>query len=439
MPDHLDETHDPQRRSWVAAANAAGTDFPIQNLPFGAFRRPGEPTARCGVAIGDLVLDVGACADALQGEARAAAVACRAPVLNDLMALGAGPRSALRRGLSALLVEGNTRGRERLLPHLHALCDVELTPVVRIAGFTDFFASLEHATNAGSLFRPDQPLFPNYKYVPIGYNGRVSSIVESGTPVVRPRGQTLRPGETAPAYRESEELDFEVELAIHVGQASALGTVVPIVAAWDFIFGVSLLNDWSARDIQSWEYRPLGPFLGKSFATTLAPWVVTAEALAPFHVPARSRADGDPAPLPHLTCPADAAAGGVDIELDCRISSTRMREAEVPALRLGAGSSRSLYWTFAQMLAHHASNGCSLQVGDVIGTGTVSGPTPDALGSLLEITRRGAEPLVLPSGETRAFLEDGDEIIITGRCAREGFVSIGFGSCVGRILPAAPV
>lgn len=436
MPFDLDETHDPQRKSWVASANAPGADFPIQNLPFGVFRPPGSPVARCGVAIGDFVLDVGACAGGLDGTARDAAQACRAPALNDLMELGRQARNALRRALSERLLARDAAGQDLLSPHLSAISSVQLLAPVRIGGFTDFFASIEHATNAGSLFRPDEPLFPNYKHVPIGYNGRASSIVPTGTGIVRPKGQTLCPGEPTPTYRPSQQLDHEMELGVYLGRNSQLGATIPIEEAWDFIFGVSLLNDWSARDIQAWEYRPLGPFLGKSFATTVSPWVVTAEALAPFRVPARPRPDGDPMPLPHFSCAQDAASGAVDIKIECRMRSARMRERGLPPLLLGASSSRDLYWTFAQMVTHHASNGCNMQVGDLIGTGTISGRTSGSLGSLLEITRRGAEPLLLPTGETRAFIEDGDEISLSGRCEREGFASLGFGASTGRVLPA---
>lgn len=438
MLPSIDVTHDPSRRSWVAAANRRDTEFPIQNLPFGVFRPTADASGpRCGIAIGDAVLDVSRCRDSFFGLAREAAEACTAPHLNDLMSIGRAASAELRRQAFELLASDCEEGRRRLSGHLRDLRRVELLAPVRVAGFVDFFASINHASNAGRLFRPDEPLLPNYKYVPVAYNGRASSVVVSETDVRRPRGQAVAAGSGQPVYGPSTQLDYEAELGVYIGKNSRLGETVSVGDAWEHVFGFSLLNDWSARDIQGWEYRPLGPFLGKSFATSVSPWVVTAEALAPFRVAPEERPATDPALLPYLDCVADREDGGLDVRLECRLNTTSMRAQGLDGALLGAMSSRSLYWTIAQMIAHQSSNGCSLQVGDLVGSGTISGTTRDSLGSLLEITQRGAEPLALPGGERRCFLEDGDEIVITGRCEREGFVSIGFGRCVGRIEPAS--
>lgn len=439
MQPMIDATHDPLLTSWVTSANRPGAAFPIQNLPFGVFRpTAGDPTPRCGIAIGDAVLDVSRGSKSFAGPARDAAEACAAPHLNDLMALGRDASAELRRQASALLASHSEEGRLCLSGHLRGVSEVELLAPVRIAGFVDFFASINHASNAGRLFRPDEPLLPNYKYVPVAYNGRASSIMVSGTALKRPRGQTITPASAVPLYGPSAQMDYEVELGIYIGKASRLGETVKVSDAWEHVFGFSLLNDWSARDIQSWEYRPLGPFLGKSFATSVSPWVVTAEALAPFRVIPEERPPNDPAPLPYLDWAGDRQNGGLDIRMECRLNTRSMRSQKLGDVSLGSMSSRSLYWTVAQMIAHQTSNGCSLEIGDLIGSGTISGTTRDSLGSLLEITRRGAEPLTLPSGERRRFLDDGDEITIIGRCEREGRVSIGFGCCVGRIEPSCP-
>jgi fumarylacetoacetase len=428
----LNETHDPARRSFVARANAPDCDFPIQNLPFGVFRAAGgEP--RVGVAIGDQILDVAAAGASFDGLAAEAARACATPPLNRLMALGPRAASALRLALSrALTAEHGDPGLRR---HLTPMADVEMAMPVAVANFTDFYASVFHATNAGRAFRPDNPLLPNYKYVPVAYHGRASSIRVSGTAFKRPSGQRKPANETTPSYGPSRNLDFELELGIYIGTPSELGAVVPIGNAAEHIFGFCLLNDWSARDVQGWEYQPLGPFLGKNFATTVSPWVVTAEALAPFRTAAFARPDGDPAPLPYLDHSDDRTHGGLAITLEAFVASEAMRRAGTTPLRLAQTSSANLYWTVAQMVAHHACNGCNLETGDLLGSGTISGPDKSSWGSLLELTDRGREPLTLPSGEQRRFIEDGDEIIFRGYCAKAGFARIGLGECRAVVLP----
>ena len=431
----LDETHDPARTSWVAGADASGGDFPIQNLPFGAFRRRGddaEPTI--GVAIGDQILDVAAVTPFVDAAARAAAAACASPHLNDLMALGRPAWTALRRALSRLL--SDPRERERIEKFLIPIAQAELSVPVKIGNFTDFFASIFHATNAGKMFRPDNPLMPNYKYVPVAYHSRASSVVASGAPVRRPLGQSKGPDEAAPAFRASRGLDYELELGFYIGTPSTLGEPVPIARASDHLFGLCLLNDWSARDIQAWEAQPLGPFLGKSFTTTVSPWVVTMAALAPYRIKAFTRPAGDPAPLPHLTDADDQAGGGFDIALEVLLATEKMRGAGDTPVRLSHGSFATIYWTLAQMVAHHASNGCNLQIGDLMGTGTCSGPQDESRGCLLELTLRGSQPITLPNGETRGFLADGDEVIFRAHCAAPGRARIGFGECRGIVLPA---
>ena len=431
----LNETHDPNRRSWIESANAAGCDFPIQNLPFGIFRPPlGEP--RGGVAIGDRILDVAAMADLLGGLSARAAADCRAPHLNRMMELGPHAWSALRRDLSRLLSTESTDWRHRIEPLLTPIENAELLLPIEVHNFTDFYASVFHATNAGRMFRPDNPLMPNYKYVPVAYHSRASSVRVSGTPVVRPKGQ-IKPGETPePFYAPCRALDYELELGIVVGMRSELGRPVPVSRASEAVFGYCLLNDWSARDIQAWEYQPLGPFLGKNFCTTISPWIVTAEALAPYRTHAYRRPEGDPAPLPYLTDAEDQARGGIAIELSAYIRTAKMREQGLAPFRLSHSGFETIYWTPAQMIAHHTCNGCNLDVGDLIGSGTVSGPDRSGWGSLLELSARGREPIELPSGEKRGFIEDGDEIIFRGQCAREGFNRIGFGDCRGIVLPA---
>jgi fumarylacetoacetase len=431
----LNRTHDPSTRSWVESANDPETDFPIQNLPFGVFRRRGtkEPP-RIGVAIGDQVLDLAAGSNQglLQGAGELVARACQEPALNGLMALGSGAAADLREVLHALLSE--PIGPQAAATNLVSIGEAELFVPAHIGGYTDFYASIHHATNVGRLFRPENPLLPNYKYVPIAYHGRASSIVVSGTPVVRPSGQQ-RQGENPPTYAPSRRLDYELEAGLYIAGGNALGTTIPVREASQHVFGLSLVNDWSARDLQAWEYQPLGPFLGKNFATSVSPWVVTAEALAPFRTSAPPRPEGDPQSLPYLQSDVDQQQGALSIELEVLIATAIMREQGIAPHRLSRVNFNTMYWTPAQMVAHHASNGCNLEPGDLLASGTVSGPTPDALGSLLEISQGGRQPIALPNGEARTFLEDGDEIVMRGTCSAPGYRRIGFGECRGAILP----
>ena len=419
----MDATHHPQLRSWVASANAPGCDFPIQNLPFGIFRRKNsEETPRGGVAIGDRILDL------------AALGLKTGPTLNLLAAAGGPSWKALRKVLSQLL--SDPRHEKKLSKYLVPMKQAELFLPVEIGDYSDFYTGIYHAQNAGRMFRPDNPLLPNYHWVPIGYHGRASSVVISGTPVIRPKGQIKPPDAPAPSFGPSKRLDFELELGFVIGPGNALGKPVPLKRAMEHVFGVVLFNDWSARDIQAWEYQPLGPFLGKSFASTMSPWIVTLEALKPFRCPAFARAAGQPAPLPYLMDAADQRAGGYDIGMEMYIRSAKMRAQKLPPQRLALSNFRHSYWTAAQVVAHQASNGCNLRPGDLLGSGTISGPTPDSLGSMLEITQGGKNPISLPTGETRAFLEDGDEVIQRSRCSREGYAEIGFGEATGVIKPA---
>ena len=430
-----DETHDPALTSWVESAERAGTDFPIQNLPFGVFRHPDrDEMPRVGVAIGDCILDVTAArhAELLGGLAARAAEACDAPALNELMALGREHWRALRLELSRLLRTGSPRREDLLVPMDRA----QLLRPARVGDYSDFYASVHHATNVGSMFRPDNPLLPNYKYVPIGYHGRASSIVPSGTAVRRPNGQIKDAQAAGPVFGPARHLDYETEVGAFVGPGNTLGQPIPLAEAEEHIFGLCLVNDWSARDIQTWEYQPLGPFLAKNFATTVSPWVVTLEALAPFRAPAYIRPAGDPAPLAYLDSEADRVRGGFDLELEVWLSSRAMRAAGTPPTRLSRARFADMYWTLGQMVAHHTSNGCNLQPGDLIASGTVSGATKDSRGCMLELTWRGTEPIELPGGETRRFLEDGDEVIMRGACERPGARRIGFGECRGEVLPA---
>ena len=420
--------------SWVESANQPHTDFPIQNLPYGIFE---HGSARIGVAIGDFILDLRACAETrlLDGLALETVRACSEASLNALLALGLEHWSSLRRRVTELLETGSSL-RPQVEPLLVAREGaVMLLPAV-IGDYTDFFASLYHATNVGNLFRRANALSPNYKYLPVGYHGRASSLVISGTPVRRPCGQ-IAALDSPPQYLPSRALDYELEVGAVVGVGNQLGQPVPIEQARSHIFGLCLLNDWSARDIQMWESQPLGPFLAKSFATTISPWVVPLAALEPFRVPAFARAEGDPAPLPHLYSAEDQALGGIDLTVEVWLSSRRMRDAAIEPMRLSCGNFRDTYWTIAQMLAHHTSNGCNLRSGDLFGNGTLSGPTRESMACLLERTRNGAEPFRLPTGEERCYLEDGDEVILRGFCEREGCVRIGFGECRGIVTTAA--
>jgi fumarylacetoacetase len=437
----VNETHDPGLRSWVQSANTPGCDFPIQNLPFGVFRRSPSAPGRVGVAIGDDILDLhlGAERGVFADAPSLVRNACRASSLNELMRLGPEGWAGLRSTISGWLradAGGRSVHQHAIEPLLVSQSAVAMLLPADIGDYTDFYASVFHATNVGSMFRPDEPLLPNYKHVPIGYHGRSSSVVPSGTLVRRPVGQVKPEGVSEPLVCASRRLDYELEVGVFIGTGNDLGDVIPIERAEQHVFGVCLLNDWSARDIQMWEYQPLGPFLAKSFATSISPWVVTLDALEPFRAPAFRRPDGDPAPLPYLEAETVRARGGIDLRLEVALSTARMRELHQAPHVVSRSSLRHLYWTIAQMVAHHASNGCNLRPGDLLGTGTVSGPTRESRGCLLELTWRGSEPLELPGGETRRFLEDGDEVVFRGYCERPGATRIGLGECRGRIVPA---
>lgn len=433
----LNETHDLALRSWVASANAPGCDFPLQNLPFAVFRRRASNDAfRGGVAIGDQVLDLAAAAQRqpFTGLAAQALQAGAQDKLNALMALGAPAWSALRLALSRALREGAAE-RSALEACLVPLADVEYDVPARIGDYTDFYTSVHHATNIGRQFRPDNPLLPNFKWVPIGYHGRASSIVVSGESFHRPQGQTMPPGAQQPSFGPCKRLDIELELGIFVGTGNARGEPVRMAEAEAHVFGICLFNDWSARDIQAWEYQPLGPFLSKNFCSTVSPWIVTTEALAPYRVPF-TRPEGDPQPLPYLDSPANREHGAFSIELAVDLQTQRMREAGQRGTEICRTNYRHAYWTVAQMVAHHTVNGCNLQPGDLFGSGTLSGPTLDQAAALIELTQGGKNPLQLAGGETRTWLEDGDTVTLRGWCEREGAARIGFGECVGTVLPA---
>lgn len=435
----MNRTHEPTLTSWIESANATDTDFPIQNLPFGVFSRKGEIERRVGVAIGDQIVDVGESlsANLWSGEARDVARFCDRPTMSELMAAPKSALSEFRARLSELLsgAPGDESSINPLPPGaLVPMSEAVMRLPVEIGDYTDFYASIYHATNVGKLFRPDNPLLPNYKYVPIGYHGRASAIVVDGTEIRRPKGQTQPTGATAPSFGPTQMLDYEAEIGFFVGEGNPLGEPIGIESAEDHLFGICLVNDWSARDIQSWEYQPLGPFLAKNFATSISPWVVTWEALEPYRVPAFFRPPGDPAPLPYLTSDPNSTAGGVELTIEVFIRSMLMREGHLRPFRLSAASLADMYWTPGQMLTHHASNGCNLRPGDLFASGTVSGPEPGSQGCLLELTRRGAEPIVLPTGEERRFLLDGDEVILRGHLEREGAARIGLGECTGLIV-----
>jgi fumarylacetoacetase len=439
MNPAISGTEDPKLKSWVESANAARADFPIQNLPLGVFvRTEGTDAPGIGVAIGDVVLDVrGAVQAGLFHElAPAVKEACAAASLNALMAVGRESRLALRQRLSQLLRAGESAAapdRQRIEPLLVPQDQAVMHVPAVIGDYTDFYASIHHASNVGSLFRPDNPLLPNYKHVPIAYHGRASSIVISGTPVQRPQGQAKDTRAEGPTFGPSRALDYEMEVGCFIAAGNPLGQSIAIADAEAHVFGLCLVNDWSARDIQSWEYQPLGPFLGKNFATSISPWVVPLEALAPFRIPAFARPAGDPAPLAYLNAVRDQEQGGIDLTLEVSLSSMKMRAGGMQPWRLSQGHFRDLYWTIAQMVAHHTSNGCNLHPGDLIASGTVSGPNKDARGCLLELTRGGAEPITLPTGEVRKYLKDGDEVVLRGYCERTGFARIGLGECRGRV------
>ncbi len=411
--------------SFVASANGH-PDFPIENLPFGVYRSGKE--AHICVAIGDELLDLFACHDAgLITEA-----ACTRETLNALMYLGREHAARLRDRLTALLAEDSPE-RERVARHLVPQRDAEMLLPVRVGDYTDFYASIHHATNVGSMFRPDNPLLPNYKYVPVGYHGRSSTIVVSGTPFQRPLGQTRDEPARPPQFGPSRRLDYEMEVGVLIGRENEMGDPIPIRDAEQHVFGLCLVNDWSARDIQTWEYQPLGPFLSKNFATSISPWIVTLDALEPYRVPRTPRPEGDPPPLPYLALDEDRA---IDVTLEVCLASQRMRDEKIEPMRLSRGSFREMYWTIAQLVAHHASNGCRLRAGDLLASGTVSGRDKSSRGCLLELAWRGTDPVILPTGEERKFLEDGDEVIMRGWCERTGLPRIGFGECRGVVLPA---
>jgi len=433
-----DHTHDPAAQSWVASANDAASDFPIQNLPFGAFRRRGsDQRPRIGVAIGEQILDLRRAVEL--GRWSTAVQVLLAPLaegdLNSFMAQPAAARRAVRHALFDALLAGSKQ-EAALRGALLAQADAELLVPCRIGDYTDFYTGIHHAVTVGKLFRPDNPLLPNYKWVPIGYHGRSSSIVASGTPLRRPRGQLKPPSAEVPVFGASQRIDYELELGLFVGPGNALGEPVAMAQAEDHMFGLCLLNDWSARDIQPWEYQPLGPFLAKNFGSTISPWIVTMEALAPFRQ-AFTRPAGDPAPLPYLDSEQNRAQGSLDIELEVWLQTAAMREQGAPATRLVRSNFRHAYWTLAQMLTHHASNGCNLQSGDLMGTGTQSGPLPEEAGSLLELTQGGKQAFTLPNGESRTFIQDGDTVILRAHAEREGARRIGFGDCAATLLPVA--
>ncbi len=426
--NEIDETHDPSAASWVTAAQAE-SDFPVQNLPLGIFSEA-KGQRRPGVAIGDFILDLAGAADLLDEAWR---TDLAQPVLNAWLSRGPGDHRELRCRLFELLTD--ERYRDDVEMHLVAQGEVRMHLPCLIGDYTDFYVGIHHATNVGKQFRPDNPLLPNYKYVPIGYHGRASSVRVSGEPVVRPNGQRKPPDAEVPDYGPSRRLDYELEVGLWIGRGNELGEPIPIGEASEHIAGYCLLNDWSARDLQAWEYQPLGPFLAKNFLTSVTPWVVTAEALAPFRKTMPPRPAGDPHPLPYLD---DPGGNALDIELEVTLSTQAMRDAGLAPHRLSRGSAgAAMYWSAAQIIAHHSSNGCNLQSGDLIGTGTLSTDSDDGLGSLIEISRGGKQPVALPGGETRSFLEDGDEITLNAWCERDGAARIGFGECSGRVVARA--
>jgi fumarylacetoacetase len=438
----VNKTHDPALTSWIESANSPDTDFPIQNLPFGVFSRKGDSERRVGVAIGDQIVDIGESlsANLWSGKARDVARWCDRPSLNELMQAPKDSLSQFRERLSELLT--GTPGDDSVINPLPPgalvpMADAVMFRPAEIGDYTDFYASIYHATNVGRIFRPDSPLLPNYKYVPIGYHGRASSIIMSGTEVTRPNGQMLPGDAKVPTFGPTQMLDYEAEVGFFVGRGNDLGKPVPIDQAEERLFGICLVNDWSARDIQSWEYQPLGPFLSKSFATTISPWVVTWEALEPYRVPGFFRPPGDPQPLAYLNSEKDRNEGGIDLTIEVYIRSMLMREGRLRPSRLSTASLADMYWTAAQMLTHHTSNGCNLRSGDLFASGTISGPDKGSQGCMLELTKRGTEPVVLPTGEERKFLHDGDEIILRAYFQREGAARIGLGESAGLIVASS--
>jgi fumarylacetoacetase len=437
MTYEINETHDPNLKSWVESANDPDTDFPIQNLPFCLFRRADtSERARLGIVIGSQVFDLSLGSQTNFFDEKGLGIAVHADTswnFNELFSIAdLSDLSEFRQRLIEIFhVSADEKTRKKIQYCLIPFADAQFFVPFVIGDYTDFYASIFHATNIGSMFRPDNPLLPNYKYVPIGYHGRASSIVVSGTEIQRPQGQTRPDPNAPPVFGASKSLDYEMEVGFFVGRGNNLGEPVPIERAEEHIFGLCLVNDWSARDIQPWEYQPLGPFLAKNFATTISPFIVTMEALAPFRVPAFKRAEGDPVPLPYLYSEENEQTGGIDITLEVYLQTAKMREENIEPVRLSKGNFKDMYWTIAQLLTHHTSNGCNLQTGDLLASGTISGATKDSVGSMMELTWRGTQPITLPNGETRKFLEDSDEVIMRGYCEREGFRRIGFGECRG--------
>ncbi|MBB1344747.1 fumarylacetoacetase [Pseudoalteromonas sp. SG45-2] len=433
----INETHDINLTSWVESANVDNCDFPIQNLPFAEFRRKGSDEAfRGGVAIGDQVIDLAKLSklNVLTGDAKTAADAASEATLNTFMGLGKQYWSALRLALSKALRAGSEH-QQALSDTLVAQSDIEFSLPCRIGDYTDFYTSIYHATAVGSLFRPDNPLLPNYKWVPIGYHGRSSSIDVSGQTFHRPKGQTKAPDAEVPSFGPCKRLDYELELGIYLGKGNALGDAIAIENAENHVFGFCVFNDWSARDLQAWEYQPLGPFLAKNFASTVSPWIVTTEALAPYRT-SWTRDENDPQPMDYLESKANRDQGAFDIQMDVRIQTQKMRSEGHNPTRVSTSSFKHSYWTVAQMVTHHTVNGCNFMPGDMLGSGTQSGPTHEEAGSLLELSRGGKEKITLSNGEQRSFLEDGDNVIMRGWCEKEGYARIGFGSVESTVIPA---
>lgn len=438
----LDDSHDPSARSWVATANAEETDFPLQNLPFCAFRPAAGGAQRLGIGIGDSILDLDAAAACglLDGLAAPLIAACRQPVLNDLLALGGGHWRALRHRLFGVLGDGPLGEAARAMAGsvLVSQGQIRFALPMHIGDYSDYAASYDHLIRAPRAFGSDAPPPPNMEFVPLGYHGRASSIVVSGTAFRRPCGQAVAERGQPPVYGPSRALDFELEMGIVIGPGNALGSPLSLDEAEDTIFGLCLLNDWSARDIQAWESRPLGPFLGKSFATSIGPWIVTSSALRPFRMARNPRREGLADPLPYMNSERDRAAGGIDFSLSVAFDTARMRDAHTGPATVATTNFGYMYWSAAQLVAHHACNGCDLNPGDVVGSGTVSGPDPAEAACLLELTENGRKPLTLPNGETRGYVEDNDDVVLAGRATRDGFRSVGFGQCTGRVLSAIP-
>ena len=433
----INETHDINLKSWVASANEANCDFPIQNLPFAEVRRKNSDEAfRGAVAIGDQVIDLAKVNELglFSGDAQIAVKAASQATLNEFMGLGQQYWAALRLALSKALREGATE-QAQLSEALIAQADIEFSLPCRIGDYTDFYTSIYHATAVGSLFRPDNPLLPNYKWVPIGYHGRSSSIDVSGQTFHRPNGQTKAPDAEVPSFGPCKRLDYELELGIYLGKGNELGDAIAIENAENHVFGFCVFNDWSARDLQAWEYQPLGPFLAKNFASTVSPWIVTTEALAPFRTN-WTRDENDPQPMDYLESAHNREFGAFDIKMDVQIETEKMRAAGEAPTQVSKSSFKHSYWTVAQMVTHHTVNGCNFQPGDMLGSGTQSGPEHEEAGSLLELSRGGKEKITLTNGEQRAFLEDGDNVIMRGWCEKDGFARIGFGSVEGTVLPA---